>query len=821
MKILKLRASFGKLRDELELKEGYNELYLPNEAGKSTWSAFVVAMLYGIDTSERASAQNQGLPAKERYKPWDGRAMEGSMELQWQGRHITIERSAAGRTPMGNFRAYDTQSGVPIAELTGENCGQMLCGVERSVFERSAFIRQLGLSVTPDTALDKRLGALVTTGTEDGMTYSELEKELKNRRNKLTGRAGRLPRLLEEKERVERELRQLYELQEQAMELTVRTEQAEKEQSQRAACLERQIRVRDIRSSLKEIETLREEAESLRRQRETAVSQQAEKAALLARIAAAKEAQKQAGLQELEQKIARQEAQCRALEETTATLPPSELLHSLRNRLAAGERNLQTAKMDAVLCAAEVQKPMPPRGFGGQTAQEVRVRAEQDEALYASLSQVKRRGYILPLLLSLVMIAGGIGLLFVRTVPGVILGVVGLLVLLMTLLLRFRSRNITARKKEQVQELALRYGLENCGQLRQIGEDYAQQLEKYRQDCARQEAQRRELEQSVIWAQEELDQLVAQVCAFAPDCHGAEDCAEALSAALHAHEERLSQLRELESLRRQYSSLLLVLGNGTPVEADPEALAMDEARIVYEERLAVQTLTKLNSRLDQLQGAISARPDEAKLRERLTQLTEELREMGAEPAEPVEEARQFAERDLRDLRSRLDQTLGAIAAQGDSAAMEARVEQLTEAAEATQIQVDAIDIALEALKEADEALRSRFSPQITAEAGKLLAELTGEKYQTLVLAPDLKLSVRETGGAVSRPAAAMSCGTADQMYLALRLAMSHQLLPADTPLVFDDALVNFDETRATAALELLKKEAETRQVILFTCRKFQ
>ena len=70
-----------------------------------------------------------------------------------------------------------------------------------------------------------------------------------------------------------------------------------------------------------------------------------------------------------------------------------------------------------------------------------------------------------------------------------------------------------------------------------------------------------------------------------------------------------------------------------------------------------------------------------------------------------------------------------------------------------------------------------------------------------------------------RPAAAMSCGTADQMYLALRLAMSRQLLPGAVPLILDDTLVNFDDTRVKAAVKLLKKEAENRQVILFTCRK--
>ena len=73
---------------------------------------------------------------------------------------------------------------------------------------------------------------------------------------------------------------------------------------------------------------------------------------------------------------------------------------------------------------------------------------------------------------------------------------------------------------------------------------------------------------------------------------------------------------------------------------------------------------------------------------------------------------------------------------------------------------------------------------------------------------------------VMRPAAAMSCGTADQVYLALRLAMVHRLLPADAPLILDDALVNFDDDRAASAIRLLTAEAEKRQVILFTCRKF-
>ena len=62
-----------------------------------------------------------------------------------------------------------------------------------------------------------------------------------------------------------------------------------------------------------------------------------------------------------------------------------------------------------------------------------------------------------------------------------------------------------------------------------------------------------------------------------------------------------------------------------------------------------------------------------------------------------------------------------------------------------------------------------------------------------------------------------SDGTIDQLYLALRLAVAEELTP-DAPLVLDDALVRFDDTRMAAALNILRKMAESKQVICFTCQ---
>ena len=122
MKILKMRATFGKLQSaELALGEGLNVIEAPNEGGKSTWSAFLRAMLYGINTKER---DRQGyLAEKNRYQPWSGAAMEGSVELLWQGRSVTLRRGPKGSTPFGRFEAVYTGTAEGVPRPPGGNAG--------------------------------------------------------------------------------------------------------------------------------------------------------------------------------------------------------------------------------------------------------------------------------------------------------------------------------------------------------------------------------------------------------------------------------------------------------------------------------------------------------------------------------------------------------------------------------------------------------------------------------------------------------------------------------------------------------------------------
>ena len=89
----------------------------------------------------------------------------------------------------------------------------------------------------------------------------------------------------------------------------------------------------------------------------------------------------------------------------------------------------------------------------------------------------------------------------------------------------------------------------------------------------------------------------------------------------------------------------------------------------------------------------------------------------------------------------------------------------------------------------------------------------------MVLDRSLHLSAEPAGDTLYRDAALLSAGTADQLYLAARLAICDLVLPQDkqVPLVLDDALANFDDARCAAALRWLRKEAKRRQILLFTC----
>ena len=248
MILQKLTATFGRLDHAvLEPGPGLTVIQAPNEAGKSTWAAFLRAMLYGINTREKDKTGY--IAEKNRYAPWSGAPMEGELALRWRGRDILVRRFAKRTSPFGGFEAVYADSGDPVPELTADRAGELLVSVGREMYERSAFVGQGSSVVTPAAELEKRIASLASTGEED-VSYSETERRLKDWANRRrSNRAnGLIPELDGELRQVEADLDRLARnrnelAQAQAETARLRTERAALEQEQ---AIHRQLRQREL-----------------------------------------------------------------------------------------------------------------------------------------------------------------------------------------------------------------------------------------------------------------------------------------------------------------------------------------------------------------------------------------------------------------------------------------------------------------------------------------------------------------------------------------------------------------------------------------------
>lgn len=116
-------------------------------------------------------------------------------------------------------------------------------------------------------------------------------------------------------------------------------------------------------------------------------------------------------------------------------------------------------------------------------------------------------------------------------------------------------------------------------------------------------------------------------------------------------------------------------------------------------------------------------------------------------------------------------------------------------------------------------VRRERQPAVIAEASRLFQSITSERYSRILTDEEKEALAVEPAGGGSRTLEQLSRGTAEQLYLCLRLAFAREFSRhhCDLPLVMDDVLVNFDPQRARLTARALAEFAEEKQILLFTC----
>lgn len=131
---------------------------------------------------------------------------------------------------------------------------------------------------------------------------------------------------------------------------------------------------------------------------------------------------------------------------------------------------------------------------------------------------------------------------------------------------------------------------------------------------------------------------------------------------------------------------------------------------------------------------------------------------------------------------------------------------------------DALDLSHAALLELSKGIRKEFAPILNQRVGEVLATITGQRFHALKVSADLQMSVvhPDTGNVVSIDA--LSSGTLDQCYFALRVAIAEVITKKDGfPLFLDDSFLQYDDKRLEGVMAVLSALADRHQILLFSC----
>lgn len=714
-----MTATFGKLRTEsLSLSSGLNVLEMPNESGKSTWCAFLLAMFYGVDTSERESRNN--LPFKKHYAPWSGIAMEGSISLEHEGRRITIERTSLPRAPMSVFRAYDTESGLPIEELTAQNCGQTLLGVPRQVFERSAFLRQDSISIQMDSSLEQRLESLVTTGDET-ISYQDAERLLRERRNRCRhNKTGLIPQIEASMQTVIEKINKLDLLHE------------------------------SIAQSRLEEQQLRNQIGSLRLQLSSLQAKQA------------RERQEQLELAKIkaeESSIAAQK-----LEKSCASIPSIPVLQNWENELHRLQSERQTLYIDMQCLPQEPPPPTLPKALQDLSDEEM-IRKSTVDASHMRLLQAKKKPtLLLSAIFTLLFLSLGISFwVGNRSTLAVIFSAIAVLVVLIGIFVYSIKIQRWNEFQDELNLLYFNYGVKTPSEVENCCDLCREACNNWNNDKAARTFELNRLNERKSALEHECDSFLSVLNTQLMVHTSLEDAASQIHAAIehrlafeNAYRDAVQNRSNYECLQKAFSPL--------PIPTDPQVAVPESATV------------------SSLQAEIYSKESE-----------------------------------LQHIRSSLDKELGQCSTLGDPTELEAKKQQLQSRLDELNREYDALSIALTAIGKANEVLQNRFSPKLTSLAAQYLNHLTDGAYSQLMLDHNLRPSLYPSDICTSRDAEYFSSGTKDQLYLAVRLALSKLLVP-EAPLILDDALVRFDDERLKKALDVLQTESKSRQVLLFTCQ---
>ena len=204
--------NFGKLsKFKLAFSDGMNSFTAENGYGKTTLSVFIKAMLYGLDDTRRQSLDEN---ERKKYNPWQGGAFGGYLIFEVGGKTYRVERTFSQRASEDTFKLYELGTGKESRAFSS-SLGEEIFGIDADGFERTVFLSEKNLSgKNTNPTISAKLSDLVGTEGDIG-GFDDAIKLLDERRRfyQKRGGTGEIREIETETSELEDKINALYEMQ--------------------------------------------------------------------------------------------------------------------------------------------------------------------------------------------------------------------------------------------------------------------------------------------------------------------------------------------------------------------------------------------------------------------------------------------------------------------------------------------------------------------------------------------------------------------------------------------------------------------------------
>ena len=762
--------AFGKLKGiKISPASGLNIIYSENECGKSTVMAFVLGMFYGLGRGDE----------RRRYDPWEGGRMAGIVGFSHGDKTYILSRRFGTTKSADTIELWNAGTGEQISLPSGKEPGDFILGINKGTFVNSVFIGQAGTPIQGDNSeILQKLMNLAASGDETA-SHSEILDRLAEGMAQLRSKraSAKMPVLESERQELLNEragIQQAVQSADQIREKHSEIDTEESKLTEKISVLERQL---EIAGNAKKLAAYNEIIAQHNKLEETRQKYEKLHEALFGggkELSGSFMDDANEQMEEYRHKegvIAAKEEQLRA-----ASLKLDEIDRSPLDNLRViktHRQEIDTAYQNFV----DLQK------------EKTRIERNLEDT-----QQEKPAKKIKPSDICMIGFLVSIGLFLLGFVVPITFYIAGIL-LVCVIAFWFIQRG--GHKLAGVKSGSI-------------------ELENIQQDMrALNREMRFILNQLGLAGMGELDFLQKEIRQTFSEIERAEFEADKLKAEIGSIKEEQSQT--LSVLKEKLSAY-------KPVESDDEAIkiiaGLDRAM-----RDHFELETVYSAECEMFEKVLDGQDYDT-----IFLLAEELCEQlgGIQPLDDdkfIELERELL--DARDAREEIDRRRIKLDTelelqQSDPRGINeinSKIKDINQKIDRLEFEYDSMKIASDCIAEAFSTMQKDFGPMINFRASKIVERLTGGAYKSVMVSESLVPAV--SGGVSSdiRPTANLSGGTVDQIYLALRLAVSGVLTSEPLPVLLDDAFAQYDDRRAALALKYLKEQAEGElpQAVLFTC----